>query len=249
MKLIHRAVFLLGACLILQTNLCQGLQTGYNAMIDGSNRVIRDIRQLPPTDSISVSGPVTLVLKQSSQEQLVIEAEHNILPLIDVSRSGRTLQLNLNGQYIKTNKRVTFTVTISELKSLQAYGQVLIDGQSGVKASALSIGLNGAVQAKIRLASEKLIVKLQGQSSLDIFGNAAKQDIVISGHSIFQGQQLKGANGQLLITGQGTGNVNIQKNLTVEIQSSGTAIYQGRPVINKQIAQYGQLISGFESHS
>ena len=144
---------------------------------------------------------------------------------------------------------MTFTVYISELKSIQAYGQALIDGQNGLKASALSIDLKGAVQAKIRLASEKLTVQLQGQSSLDIFGSAAHQDIIISRHSVFQGLQLKGDNGQLLITGQGTGNVNIHKNLTVDIQSSGTAIYQGNPAINKHIAKNGQLISVLEGNS
>lgn len=103
-------------------------ETG-QAMVTGSGRMVEQRRAVDSFDQLVTDGPVNVVIRQGAARSLVLEAEDNIVDLVDVATSGGTLTIDTHGSF-RTRRGITAFLTTPNLDkvTINASGDVRFDG-------------------------------------------------------------------------------------------------------------------------
>lgn len=83
--------FIISLLLITFLREAIGSQIGYTPMIEGSGKFIRNTLQIPSLKKLEVSGIANVYIKQSNVNELLIEAEDNIVPALIHSIQGNLM--------------------------------------------------------------------------------------------------------------------------------------------------------------
>src|SRR5262245_29059811 len=99
-----------------QTNL--GGLTG--PTVTGSGVVKSESREIEPVESVALSGIGELTVTQGDAVKLTVEAEDNILPLIETKTANGKLTLGLkSGTTVQTTKPIKYNLTVKTLTGLE----------------------------------------------------------------------------------------------------------------------------------
>ncbi len=174
----------------------------------GDGNVLKETRKVGSFNAIEVSGAFEVLIKQGDAEEVTIETDRNILPLVRTEVSGSTLK-------IETRKNVNHTtvlkvyVTIKELNKIELSGAVNVKTDGKLTVPELSIEGSGASEAKMDIAVQKLRLDCSGASKLKFTGTAGDVNMELSGASEIFGYDLAAENFDIEISG--AGNAQIKK--------------------------------------
>ncbi len=117
----NRWIFVLILTLLLAgVQGCAGVGDG---VVVGSGDVGSETRSVKDFSRINFSAPGTLVVKNGKKEGLKIEAEKNLLPLLETELVGETLNILVqDDQELRPNKPIKFTLTVNRLTTVEVSG-------------------------------------------------------------------------------------------------------------------------------
>lgn len=106
---------------------CMNWQIGAN-MIVGSGHPERQTRQVSGVNGVILETSGDLTVKIGSEEQLVIEADDNLLPYLTSEMKGSTLELGtVPNMGFRTRTRIKYTLSVKSLSSVSLLGSGDID--------------------------------------------------------------------------------------------------------------------------
>jgi hypothetical protein len=177
----------------------------------GSGVVATDRRELSGFDRIKVSGSATVDVTIGSEWSVVVEADDNILPLIETVVTGGTLDIGTkSGASFLTSSQIRVSITMPALQAVDISGS----GQL----SAPGIG-----------DSQHLTVDVSGSGQVSISGVADEVGVTVSGSGEFDGRQFETARATVSISGSGEVVVWATERLDAEVSGSGSVRYIGDP--------------------
>lgn len=233
----------LRACLISATAaLCSaGLAS---ATVVGSGNVVSETRVVSGFHGFNLSGSGDVIVMQGDTEGLVIEAEDNILPLLEstVDKKG-ILHLGFKEHTgsVSTKKTAVFKLAAKTLDRMELEGSGNIQAAS-LSGKTLGISLPGSGHCSVdRLQAETLKVDIDGSGSLKLAGEAHSQAITFNGSGKYEGESFKTDETKLQINGSGDAKVWANASLTVEVNGSGDIAYKGSPKIKQSINGLGKV--------
>lgn len=210
----------------------------------GSGHVITENRTVQGFDTIHVSYPANVFIRQGASEALSIEADDNAVAAIRTQVVGGVLEIdNLRDHrvYVTTAHPVTITITVKDLRELDfdSAGQVTIQG---LKTDKLRTLLDGAGT----LTFDNLQVKsfdagLSGAGSMHANGTADTLDVSVDGLGSFEGEALRSQTATVTINGMGSANVWADNALTAEINGLGSVNYSGGAQVSKTVNGLGSI--------
>ena len=216
----------------------------YAIMIGGTSgdgNVLKETRKVGSFNSIEVSGAFEVMIKQGDAEEVTIETDRNILPLVRTEVSGSTLK-------IETRKNVNHTtvlkvyVTVKDLNKIELSGAVNVKTDGKLTVPELSIEGSGASDAKMDIAVQKLRLDCSGASKLKFTGTADDVNMELSGASEIFGFDLAAGNFDIEISGAGNAQINVSKKLHAEISGAGSVRYKGTPTeVDQSISGAGSI--------
>lgn len=221
-----RRAFVLAAC--LSAIVPHG--AAFAATTVGSGPLVTDSRSAADFQSISISGSMDLRVRQSGQEGVQVQAQANLLPLIETTVEGRTLAIRWKeGGSVRTSKDVTVTVDVKELKAIAASGSgdIRLDG---LKAAQFKLSISGSGDAHLDgLAVDDLGISIAGSGDVRALGRAARLGVRISGSGDVDTSDLESDDVTVAVAGSGDASVVARKALEVSIAGSGDVTYAGQP--------------------
>ena len=241
-------LFIKFTSLFFVCSLCIASQSGYSPIIQGSGKVIRDNIQIPQINKLHITGIASLHIQQAAHNELIVEAEDNILPTLSHAINGDTLQIGLKNNLIYPTQTITYILKIKNLAEIKAYGNTKIICQDGLKLDTLSIAVYNQAFANLWFNGDKLTALVSNTANLTMGGFAKRQEIIINEAGVFDGKQLKGSKGVLNITYSGHGIINVKDELQLNMPAKGWAQYLGKPKINKRISSYANVSSLQKQH-
>ncbi len=217
---------------------------GYLTVTVGSGVVVSETRSLEDVTSVRLKGQGQLIVTQGDEESLTIEAEDNILSLIDTKITGDVLTLDFDTGLFRTvipRKGVKYFLTLSNPREFTISGSGSLDA-TNISVDRFRIQINGSGDGYINnLVADRLVTDVNGSGKFVVGGNVRKQRIEISGSANYRASNLSSDIALVKISGSGKTELNVRNELDVRISGSGTVLYQGNPRITQKISGSGKI--------
>ena len=222
---------------VINLNGCSGVGT-----IRGSGNVISEGREVSDFDRIHLDGIGQIFITQGETEGLVIEAEDNIMTIIDTDVSGDTLEIGLqSGRSINPTRDIKFYVTVTDLEGLSLDGLGSVSAE-GLQLESLEIEIDGSGEITINdLEADSIVTEMNGLGSVTIRGSVVDQEIEIDGAGSYNGRDLESETTEINLNGLGSVTVSVEDELEVDIDGAGSVTYSGNPRVDSNIDGIGRV--------
>jgi hypothetical protein len=191
----------------------------------GSGNVIRETRNISGVTGIELAGSADVDITFGEEESLVVEAEDNIVPLIETEvENGRLVIGTKSNTSYSNTKPVTVHVTLKSLEavSLSGSGSITVQNYQGVT----------------------IRVDLSGSGDINVSGTADSADMTLGGSGKINGEQLKADSVKVGVDGSGDARVFASEQLDAEVGGSGSIRYSGNPEqVSKNVSGSGSITS------
>jgi len=216
--------------------------TGQNR-VKGSGNVTKEERHVDAFSELSVRGSMDVYLTQGPSKPAVIEAEDNLIPLIEFEREGDKLIIREKRHTnIHATKPMKVYLTTPELENigLAGSGNIKLENKfSNNTHMKLSVSGSGNFDGAIN--SPEVDANIAGSGNISVEGESRNLDVDIAGSGNFRGQQLLSEKAEVSIAGSGDANVHASVSLDAKIAGSGDVHYKGTPQVNSKVAGSGSV--------
>lgn len=212
-------------------------------LVRGSGNVEEEEREVSGIDEVDFSGMGSLIITQGEEESLVVEADDNILPLIETDVSGDKLSLGYKTGYnfIPTSN-VSFYLTVIDLDKISLKGAGKIDCDK-LETDNLEFEISGAGDIDFDINADEISVTSSGAGDLNFSGKVRSQDVDISGVGRYNSKELESKECSVTLSGAGSATVNVTEELDIKISGVGNVYYIGTPRIKQNISGLGKIES------
>jgi len=176
--------------------------------VSGSGKVATDKRDVTGFTSVDVSGVFQVEIVSGKDYSVEVQADDNILPLIETNVSGSTLQIDLKDK-ASTRSDMVVRITAPNIERVETTGASKVTA-SGIKNDSFSINTTGA-------------------SKVYLTGETANLDIDVTGASMVDAEQLNAAIVNIQASGASKINVNVSGELHSEASGASRIVYSGDP--------------------
>ncbi len=222
------------------------LRLSGGSMLAGSGKLQTEARAVGSFSALTLRGSMKVVLRQGSKEAVQVEADDNLLPLVEtrvVEHAGvPTLEVGLKpGSGFRSHHEITVTVDVVTLSALaiRGSGDVFADG---LKTPSLKLDMSGSGDIHLtRFDGAEFSVQIAGNGDVTASGRAAKVRLGIAGSGDIDTTGLDADDVSIDIAGSGDASVNAHKTLAVSIAGSGDVSYVGDAVVKSSIAGSGSV--------
>ena len=222
---------------------CASLPVVSLSGIRGSGRVVSENRDVKDFQSVSLGGSGDLIITQGSGEALKIEAEDNILPLIESEVRGGTLYIGFkpNTGPISPTQPIKYYLDVKNLNGIDLSGSGSVQADT-LKTNNISITCSGSGNIIVKnLTADTLKYNLSGSGSTSLGGIVGSQSDQISGSGSYQAGDLNSQQATAIITGSGNMTIWANDSLNIMISGSGDVNYYGKPILSQSISGSGKI--------
>lgn len=212
--------------------------------IVGSGHVTSETRAVSGFHGVEVTGSADATVTQGDSEGLVVEAEDNLLPLLESTVGGDgILRLGFKKHLgrIESRKSVVFKVSAKALDRLMMIGSGSIHAPS-LTADKAWLQLPGSGEITVdRVQTGEVSLSVEGSGKVKLAGKSTRQTIEVDGSGEYLGAGLETDDTKVEINGSGETDIRAAKTLMVQINGSGSVRYHGSPSVEKQVNGSGEI--------
>jgi hypothetical protein len=176
--------------------------------VSGSGKVATDKRDVKGFTSVDVRGVFQVEIVSGKDFSVEVQADDNILPLIETNVSGSTLQIDLKDK-ASTRSDMVVRISAPNIERVETTGAAKVTA-SGIKNDSFSISTTGA-------------------SKVYLTGETASLDIDVTGASLVDAEQLNATIANIQASGASKINVNVSGELHSEASGASRIVYSGDP--------------------
>jgi len=211
--------------------------------VQGSGRVVKQTRQVSGFSGVALSVPGHVELRIGSSEGVTVEADDNVLPLLETVVEDGVLQirptrrkLNLHSKAI----RVVVQARAIDRLSLGGSGSIHADP---LRAKRLDIDLGGSGSVNLKgIEAESLSVSLGGSGDLQAArGTVGTMSVSIGGSGDVDLGRVQATSASVSVAGSGEATVWPRNALSVSLAGSGDVNYYGDPQVKKSSVGSGEV--------
>ena len=225
---------------------CLAFVVRSDAKTTGSGKLANETRAVSGFHAVELVCTGTLDITPGDKEELVVEAEDNILTLIETKvRADGTLLITFKEhENVQTTKPISFKLSVKALDQIVLVGSGNIHVVGKLAAANETIKLPGSGNITVNsLETGALTVSLQGSGVIKVTGSAPSQSVRIDGSGKYEASAFKTDAAKISVNGSGACEVWTEKSLEVSIGGSGVVEYRGHPELKQRIAGSGAVRS------
>lgn len=210
----------------------------------GSGNLVTETRQVSNFDRIELSGSGEVIVTQGGSETLSIETDDNVMKHVKAEVEGGTLKLGFkDGTYTISPSQLVFYVGVDDLSGLTISGSGDIESDL-LDTSRLTVKVSGSGAVLISaLAAGEVNANISGSGEIYLAGEAAAQDVTISGSGNYLAGDICTAVVTVSVSGSGDATVCATESLDLTISGSGSINYYGQPTVNSRGSGSGTISS------
>jgi hypothetical protein len=197
-----------------------GCHHGMRADVKGSGKRVTEKRDIAPFTSIETNGAFDIEIVCQKDQNLEIEGDDNILPLITTEVSNNKLTLKPTQSY-SVSDPIVLKITVPNLEAIMANGagNIRITGVSNEK---LQISSDGAPAITASGSTKMIGIDTNGAAKIDTHSLRAEHAIVDS-------------------KGVSRVDLGVSDRLDVNVSGPSHVTYRGDPVVNKTVHGPGKV--------
>ena len=190
--------------------------------VTGSGTLATEAREVSGFSGVVLGGVGKLIIGHGESESLTVTAEENIVPLLRSEVSGDNLILGpAPGSAINNTREIVYRLTVTELDSL------VVSGVTMVRVEGVDTDL--------------FTVNLTGTSIIRAFGQADRQQVVVSGLGEYRARHLESRVATVDVSGLGSALLRVDRRLSGTVSDFGVVEYIGNPTVDVAVSDFGQV--------
>lgn len=208
--------------LLLAMLACSAIPMTSNAVV-GSGKVTSETRNVSGFTGVRLAGSADVDVKLGPAESVIVQADDNIVPLIETTVSvGKLIIRTKPFTNIRTANPIHVTVVAKSLDEI-------------------TLGGSGSIHAT-GMTGPKLIVALPGSGDITVTGTTSNATITLLGSGNIYCDGLKAHSVGVQIMGSGNVTTYADESLDASILGSGNIQYSGQPAqVTKDIKGSGMI--------
>ena len=214
---------------------------GGGERVQGNGKIQKQTRALGHFTGVSLNLPATTELRIGNTESITIEADENILPMIeavieDGSLKIRPIKRNLSLQ----TRNMKIVVQAKDVNRIALGGSGSIDSDA-LRGSKLQFDLGGSGSIKVKgIEGDAVSVTLGGSGDFStVGGKAGTVSISIGGSGDVDLGRVRASAASVSVAGSGEAIVWPKDSLSVTVAGSGDVSYYGDPKVSKTVVGSG----------
>lgn len=184
-----------------------------------SNTSTRDVHNF---NTIALTVPGTMTVKQTGSESLAITGDSNVVSQITSNVSDNKLVIGTkSGSSINAPSPISYQVTVRSLKELD------LDGVGSINATNIS--------------TTSLVTFLNGTGKVSVSGQADSQGVSVNGTGTYDGTNFKTMTAATSVRGVGHVRVRVSQTLNAHVNGVGSIEYIGNPHVIQSVNGGGSI--------
>ncbi|MGK5026389.1 head GIN domain-containing protein [Janthinobacterium sp. RB2R34] len=210
--------------------------------VKGSGKLQKQVREVASFNGVALNVPGTVELRIGNTDSITIEADDNILPLIETAVENGTLRIRPARRSSNLHPTaLTIVVHARQVERLSVGGSGTINA-SGLRGEKLrfDVGGSGSINAS-QLDARNVSIAIGGSGDFKASGKTEQLTASIGGSGNIDAGHLDAKDVQVSIGGSGEAEVWAKENLTISIGGSGEVSYYGDPQISRSMRRSGSI--------
>jgi hypothetical protein len=211
----------------------------------GDGPIVTEARNSADFTEVEFEVPGDLTFLESEKNEVIIEAQRNIIDVIETYVSGNELKVKIkNNTNISSSKGIHITVMAKNVHSLKVSGSGNLEVPETFEAQHIKLRISGSGKMVINnIRSTDFEADISGSGNLDVLGGTADSEVItISGSGDVNLLPVTAKKVNSHTSGSGTVRVNVSELLDAKISGSGDLFYQGTPAVNANVSGSGRII-------
>lgn len=210
--------------------------------VQGSGHVVTEERNVEDFDRVSLTGRGTIHYTQAADQELLIEAEDNIIgKLVSRVEDHKLILRERENVILDPSRPIRYHLRAPSLSRVALGGSGRFK-TGALEVSFLSLELDGSSRGEISgLAADEINVEVDGSSKLTVAGVVGSQMVEVDGAARYRALDLESTRADVKVDGSGVAKVNATDELIVDIDGSGHVDYRGNPAVSKDVDGSGKL--------
>lgn len=202
--------------------------TAYAQKVKGNGNVVQEERPIESFSAIEVGGVLNVYLEQGDTESLTIEADENLLDIIETENRGNTLVVRLKkGIELKKAEEKNVYITLRSIDKLDIGGVVNVKTTTPIAVEQLDLNIGGVSSTDLELRCERLEAKADMVGSLVLRGKVQEANIKNGGVGSLDALDLVVDRLKIKNSGVGSAKVYAQDEISINSSGIGSVRYKG----------------------
>lgn len=216
---------------------------GKSEQVQGSGKIQHQARDVAHFDGVAMSLPGNVEIRSGSgREGLTIDADDNVLPLIETVVEDGTLKIRARRN---TNLRTHSLKVVVQARSVD---RLMLGGSGNIDADVVrggrvkfDVGGSGSIKVR-RMEGESVNVALGGSGDLKVEdGTARSTSVSIGGSGTVDMAHVKTDNASVTVAGSGNVTLWVRDSLGLTVAGSGDVNYYGDPKVSRSVVGSGNV--------
>lgn len=211
--------------------------------INGNGISSNQERSVGDFHSISAMGSIDVIVSQSPNPSLRIEADQNLQEYIETRNNGGTVEIfTREGYNLDSKTGIKVYASAPDFNELEVSGSGKISSTGKITStSELNTGVSGSGDIFLEADAPRIKTHISGSGSSTIKGNTKDFSAHISGSGDVHCFDLLSENTEIDIAGSGNAEVYASKSLDIDIAGAGDVRYKGNPSVKQNVAGSGDI--------
>lgn len=210
--------------------------------VTGSGRVTTEERTVGHFSEVEVLGPFEIHLKQGPDQPVTIEAEDNIIPIIETYVRGEVLRIEVDDDTkLHNSKPIHIYLQSTSYRYVELAGSGSVDNTDTLRSDRFKYVMDGSGDATFTIVTDKLETEAYGSGNIVLRGKTPSYKSRMQGSGDIDALDLRATDAELEIFGSGDQTVNVSRTLDVAIYGSGDVRYKGNPEVKSKVHGSGKV--------
>ena len=212
--------------------------------VSGKGPVVTESRTVGSFTEIEFSVPGNIRYEQGETREIIIEAQKNIIDVIETRVSGDQLKIYVrNNTNLKSHEDITIIVKGPGVHTIALQGSANLNIPGIFTPTNAKLSLSGSGNIDISsIETNRLDLSISGSGNIRIDdGVAETENITISGSGNVDLEGVEARKAKTQTSGSGNITVFVNEELDAKISGSGDVNYKGTPVVNADISGSGRV--------
>ncbi len=212
--------------------------------LEGSGNVTTEKRTVTGNfKNIEVSNSINVVLEQSNETEIVVEADDNLQKHIITTVENGTLVISCDETYFINTEVMKVTVKMPVIEQLEANSDASITSKSTIKGENIALNTSSAATIDLIIEADDITCDSSSGSTIKIDGLALKTQLSASSGSAINGKNLASNEVTADVSSGATISTSAIVSLDAEASSGGSISYSKEPKSIRKESNSGGSIS------
>lgn len=196
--------------------------------IDGSGKIVTEKKQVENFEGVSAGNAIEVQVRIGSPASVEIEADDNLMKLVETNVSNGVLRVHLRNNYSISNGHVKAFVTVPQLNYVESTGAANVDVLDEIKnAEKITLHASGAAEINAKVDAPYVKIESSGAATVKASGKTRDLDADASGGANIHAEELMSENAHAEASGAGNVHVYASVKLDAKASGAGNVLYKG----------------------